>query len=53
IPIEDGSTYIVQKGDTLWNIAKKNNISVNELKEINNLDSNTISIGQILKIRKF
>lgn len=48
--IEEDS-YIVEKGDTLWSIAKKNNISVNELKELNNLTSNTISIGQILKIK--
>ena len=43
--------YIVEKGDTLWSIAKKNNITVNELKELNNLTNNTISIGQLLKIK--
>lgn len=48
--IED-NTYIVEKGDTLWSIAKKNNITVNELKELNNLTNNTISIGQILKTK--
>ena len=42
--------YIVKKGDTLWNIAKKNNISVNELKQLNNLTNNTLSIGQKLKL---
>lgn len=47
----DNNTYIVEKGDTLWSISKKNNISVNELKELNNLTSNTISIGQVLKIK--
>lgn len=44
--------YIVQKGDSLWSIANKNNISVNELKEINNLNSNLLSIGQKLIITK-
>ena len=43
--------YIVQKGDTLWSIAKNNNISVNDLKELNNLTNNTISIGQNLKLK--
>ena len=42
--------YIVKKGDTLYSIAKKYNISVNELKEYNNLKSNTLNINQILKI---
>lgn len=40
--------YIVQKGDTLWGISQKYNISVDELKRLNNLTSNTISIGQRL-----
>ena len=39
---------VVKKGDTLWSIAKKNNITVNELKKINNLNNNMLSIGQIL-----
>ena len=48
--IED-EFYIVDKGDTLWNISKKFNLSVNELKELNNLTSNLLSIGQTLKIK--
>lgn len=42
--------YIVEKGDSLWSIASKNNTTVNELKSLNNLTSNTLSIGQILKL---
>lgn len=42
--------YIVQKGDSLWSIASKNNTTVNELKTINNLKTNTLQIGQILKL---
>ena len=44
-------TYQVQKGDTLWSIAKKNNIPVETLKEINQLKDNLLSVGQILKIK--
>lgn len=42
--------YTVQKGDTLYKISSDNNISVDELKKINNLTSNTLSIGQKLLI---
>ena len=42
--------YVVKSGDSLWNIAKKYNISVDELKRINNLDSNLINIGQVLNV---
>lgn len=40
--------YVVQKGDTLYSIALKNNTTVTKLKELNNLIDNTISIGQNL-----
>lgn len=43
--------YTVKQGDTLWSIARENNITVNELKEINNLTSNLLSVGQQLKIK--
>lgn len=42
--------YIVKKGDTLWNIANKYDISVSEIKSLNNLKSNILQIGQALKI---
>lgn len=44
------NTYTVNKGDTLYNIAKKLNISINDLKELNNITNDILSIGQILKI---
>lgn len=43
-------TYIVKSGDTLWTISKNNNISVQKLKEINNLSSNLLKVGQVLKL---
>ncbi len=43
-------TYIVQRGDTLYSIAQKYNITVEALKNLNNLTTNILSIGQILKI---
>lgn len=42
--------YVVQKGDSLWTIANKNNTTVDEIKRINNLTSNMLSIGQVLKL---
>ena len=39
---------VVKAGDTLWSIAKKNNITVDKLKEYNNLSGNMLSVGQIL-----
>lgn len=52
VPIQTNieQTYIVKRGDTLWSIAKENNITVNELKEKNNLTTNLLSIGQTLII---
>lgn len=45
-------TYIVQKGDTLWSIAKANDLTVDELKSLNNLTGNLLSLGQELIVQK-
>ena len=50
--INNTITYIVKKGDTLYSIAKKYNINVKELMDLNNLDSTMISINQQLSIPK-
>jgi LysM repeat protein len=42
--------YIVNKGDTLYNIANRYNVTVDEIKKINDLKSDLIVIGQELKL---
>ena len=44
--------YTVQKGDSLYTIAKKYNTSVDNIKSLNNLTSNNLFIGQQLKIKE-
>ncbi|UAB82459.1 glucosaminidase domain-containing protein [Marixanthomonas sp. SCSIO 43207] len=41
-------SYTVKRGDTLYSISRRFNITVDTLKEYNGLTSNTISIGQVL-----
>lgn len=53
MPTEDdeiGITYVVKSGDSLWSIAKRYDVSVDELKNANNLSSNLLTIGQELVI---
>lgn len=40
--------YIVQRGDTLYSLALKYNTTVDKLRKLNNLNTNTLTIGQIL-----
>ncbi|WP_067615286.1 LysM peptidoglycan-binding domain-containing protein [Dissulfuribacter thermophilus] len=42
--------YVVQRGDSLWLIARKFNTSVTSIKKANGLRSNCLSVGQVLKI---
>ena len=44
------TAYTVKNGDTLYSIARKYNTSVDSIKTKNNLTSNTLSIGQKLRI---
>lgn len=44
------SNYLVKKGDTIFSIAVKNNMTVERLIELNNLKNNTIKEGQKLRV---
>ena len=43
-------TYTVKAGDTLWGISNQFGVSVTELARINNVNANTLQIGQVLTI---
>lgn len=51
VPVSSTNYYIVKKGDTLWSIARSFGLSVDRLKDLNNLQSNSLSIGQSLLIK--
>ncbi len=44
------STYTVQKGDTLWSISTHYKITVAQLKSLNNMTTDMIYVGQVLKV---
>lgn len=48
--VDNNKYYIVKNGDSLYSIARSNNMTVDELKSLNNLTSNILSIGQKLII---
>ena len=43
-------TYIVQPGDTLYGISGQFGVSIEDIKLENNLSSNVLVVGQVLKI---
>lgn len=51
-PIFKPSTYTVKQGDTLYNISKKFNITIDELKSLNGISDTGIKIGQTLTLVK-
>ena len=51
IKVKESTSYIVRKGDTLYSIARKHELTVEKLKQINSLSSNTINIGQVLILK--
>lgn len=47
----NSNSYIVQKGDTLYSIARRFNITVESLQKTNNLNSTDIAVGQELNVQ--
>jgi membrane-bound lytic murein transglycosylase D len=49
--LQDGlQDYTVQKGDSLWLIARRSNTTTKTIQSVNNLTSTRLSIGQVLRI---
>ena len=47
----DGN-YTVTAGDTLYSIARRFDIGLDDLKTVNGMDSNIVKVGQVLNINK-
>lgn len=45
-----GAQYVVKKGDTLYSISKRFNLTVEQLKQNNNIEGTAIGIGQVLNV---
>jgi LysM repeat protein len=48
---EEVEKYTVIKGDTLYSLSKKFNISIEELKRKNNITDNSLSLGQTIIVK--
>lgn len=48
--LDDEGVYVVKSGDTLYSLAKKFNTTVDELKKLNGLTNNSLSLNQKLKV---
>jgi len=50
--IVNKDVHTVEKGDTLWAIARKNNVGIEKIKSINGLRTDVITIGQKLNLKE-
>lgn len=51
LPKSTTGTHTVVKGDTMYNISKRYNISIAQIVEWNNLSDQSVKLGQVLKIQ--
>ncbi len=51
-PKKPGSYIVVEKGDTLYSLAQRHNLTVDRLKWLNGLKSNELNVGQELFVEK-
>lgn len=52
LPKSTSDTHIIVKGDTMYNISKRYNISIAQIMEWNNLSEQVVKLGQELKIQQ-
>ena len=52
VPELDENSYVVKSGDSLWSIANRYGITVDQLKVANGLTNNLLQVGQVLTIPK-
>ncbi len=49
-PAHTASSYVVQRGDNLGNIAKKNNLTITEIQKLNGLTTAFVQAGMVLQL---
>lgn len=49
-PVETGDTYTVQAGDNLYRIALNHGMTTEELKALNGISGDEVSVGNVLKV---
>lgn len=52
-PVSTPASHIVKSGETLWGISKATGVPVADIKALNGLKSDTITIGQVLKLKRY
>lgn len=50
VPTSSSTNYIIKRGDTLYSISRKFGVTIDQIKEANNLTSDTIGVGDVLRI---
>jgi flagellum-specific peptidoglycan hydrolase FlgJ len=50
-PEGSANTHVVKAGDTLYGLSKKYNVSIDDLKRLNQLSTTNLSLGQVLRLK--